>query len=152
VQSTSGQFHYRYTTFSSHLKSKVGNILVKTAGLRITLNIDGTPVASKSHTHPSHSTTSRLLTSCRIETHHRTWCLNIGCYIYDDHFLKRDSITGNPTRPKTKNQQQQITTGTETPSTRNPTRPSTSPSTHTHRDSSSRSRRVGILCSLLLCR
>jgi hypothetical protein len=63
AQSTSNQFHYRRATFSSHLKSKVGNILPKAAALRITLNIDGAPIASKSHTHPSHSTTSRLLTS-----------------------------------------------------------------------------------------
>ena len=56
------------TTFSSarrspQLKSKVGNILAKAAALRITLNIDGAPVVSRSHTHPSHSPTSRLLTS-----------------------------------------------------------------------------------------
>jgi hypothetical protein len=31
--------------------------------VRITLNFDGTPTASRSHTHPSHSQTSRLLTS-----------------------------------------------------------------------------------------
>jgi hypothetical protein len=31
--------------------------------LRITWNIDGVPVVSRSHTHPSHSQTSRLLTS-----------------------------------------------------------------------------------------
>ena len=61
-QPTSVQFHYRRVAFSSHLKSKVGKILVKTAALRITLNIDGAPIASKSHTHPSHSQTSRLLT------------------------------------------------------------------------------------------
>jgi hypothetical protein len=41
----------------------VGNILAKTAALRINLNIDDTPIASQSHTHPSHSQTSRLLTS-----------------------------------------------------------------------------------------
>ncbi len=58
-----GQFHFLRTAFSSQLKSKVGNILVKTAALWITLNIDGEPIASKSHTHPSHSQTSRLLTS-----------------------------------------------------------------------------------------
>ena len=45
------------------LKSRVGNILAKAAALRINLNLDGTPIASKSHTHPSHSQTSRLLTS-----------------------------------------------------------------------------------------
>ena len=37
AQSTSGQFHYRRADFSSQLKSKVGNILAKTAALRITL-------------------------------------------------------------------------------------------------------------------
>jgi hypothetical protein len=47
----------------SQLKSKVDNILVKNETLRISLNTDGAPVASKSHTHPSHSQTSRLLTS-----------------------------------------------------------------------------------------
>jgi hypothetical protein len=38
----------------SHLKSKCGNILAKTATLRSILNIDGVSVASRSHTHPSH--------------------------------------------------------------------------------------------------
>ena len=63
AQSTSGQFHYKRAAFSSQLKSKVGNILAKAEALRITLNIDGAPVASRSHTHPSHSQTARLLTS-----------------------------------------------------------------------------------------
>ncbi len=49
--------------FSSQLKSKVGNILTKSVALWMTLNIDGGPVSSRSHTHPSHSQTSRLLTS-----------------------------------------------------------------------------------------
>jgi hypothetical protein len=31
--------------------------------LRINLNIDGVPITSRTHTHPSHSQTSRLLTS-----------------------------------------------------------------------------------------
>ena len=48
---------------SPQLKSKIGNILAKAAALRIILNIDGAPVASRSHTHPSHSQPSRLLTS-----------------------------------------------------------------------------------------
>ena len=56
------QFHFHHTFFSSQLKSKIGNIVVKTAALRIMLNIDGTPVVSRSHTYPSHSQTSRLLT------------------------------------------------------------------------------------------
>ncbi len=40
-----------------------GHILAKAEALRITLNVDGAPVASRSHTHPSHSETARLLTS-----------------------------------------------------------------------------------------
>jgi hypothetical protein len=53
----SGQFHFRRAAFSSMLKSRVGNILDKTAALRINLNLDGAPITSKSHTHPSHSQT-----------------------------------------------------------------------------------------------
>ena len=63
AQSTSGLYHYKRAAFSSQLKSKCGNILAKAAALRITLNVDGAPVASRSHTHPSHSQTARLLTS-----------------------------------------------------------------------------------------
>ena len=58
-----GQFHFRRAAFSQQLKSKVGLALAKAAALRINLNLDGAPIASKSHTHPSHSQTSRLLTS-----------------------------------------------------------------------------------------
>ena len=57
AHSTSGQFHYRRAAFSSQLKSKIGNSLAKPAALRIILNIDGAPLASRSHTHPSHSQT-----------------------------------------------------------------------------------------------
>ena len=39
----------------SHLKSKVGHILDKVTTLRINLDIDGVPITSHSHTHPSHS-------------------------------------------------------------------------------------------------
>jgi hypothetical protein len=63
AQHDRGQFHDRRAAFSSQLKSKVGNILAKAAELRITLNIDGAPITSKSHTHPSHSQNSSLLTS-----------------------------------------------------------------------------------------
>ncbi len=58
-----GQFHYLRATFSSQLTSKCGNIFAKDVALRIILNIDDTPVSSRSHSHPSHSQTSRLLTS-----------------------------------------------------------------------------------------
>jgi hypothetical protein len=58
-----GFFHYRQSVFSSKFKSRVENILTKVVGLRINLNLDGSPIASKSHTHPLHSQTSCLLTS-----------------------------------------------------------------------------------------
>ncbi len=61
VQTQRGMFHLRHLAFSAHLK--VGITLAKVAVLRINLNIDGTPVTSRTHTHPSHSETSRLLTS-----------------------------------------------------------------------------------------
>ena len=56
-------FHFRRAAFYSQLKSKVGTILAKATALRINLNIDGAPIASRSHTHPLHSQTSRLLSS-----------------------------------------------------------------------------------------
>ncbi len=59
----SSYFHFRYAVFSSILKSKFGNILDKAGALRINLNLDGSPITSQSHTHPSYSKTSRLLTS-----------------------------------------------------------------------------------------
>ena len=58
-----GMFHYRRAAFSAHLKAKVDSTLAKAAALRINLNIDGAPITSRTHTHPSHSQTSRLLTS-----------------------------------------------------------------------------------------
>jgi hypothetical protein len=57
VQHDRDQFHYRRTVFSSQVKFKCGNILGKDATLGIILNIDGTPVESRSQTHPSHSKT-----------------------------------------------------------------------------------------------
>jgi hypothetical protein len=57
----------RTSTFASvvlnQIKSKCGLLLAKAATLRVTLNLDGSPITSNSHTHPSHSQTSRLLTS-----------------------------------------------------------------------------------------
>ena len=52
----------RRSPHSSSL-SKVGHILVKSVVLRINLNIDGESIPSRSYTYPSHSQTSRLLTS-----------------------------------------------------------------------------------------
>ena len=56
-------FYYLRTAVSVQLKSKVGLTLAKAAALRITLNLDGTPIILRTHTYPSHSQTSRLLTS-----------------------------------------------------------------------------------------
>ena len=47
-ESTSGLFHFHRVAFSSTLKVKVGSTLDKAVGLRITLNIDGTFITSKS--------------------------------------------------------------------------------------------------------
>ena len=63
AQSDRVQFHFRRADFLQQLKSKVDLALTKAAVLRINLNLDGAPIASKSHTLPSHSQTSRLLTS-----------------------------------------------------------------------------------------
>jgi hypothetical protein len=63
AQTNCGMFHYRREAFSVQLKSKVGLALAKAAALRITINLDGAPIVSKSHTHTSHSQTSRPLTS-----------------------------------------------------------------------------------------
>jgi hypothetical protein len=63
AQHDSGQFHFRRATYFVNLKSKRGNLLAKSAVLRITLNLDGAPITSKSRTQTSHSQTSRLLTS-----------------------------------------------------------------------------------------
>jgi hypothetical protein len=60
AQHNSGLSHFHRSTYSTQLD---GNLLVKTTTLRINLNLDGAPITSKAHTHPSHSQTSRLLTS-----------------------------------------------------------------------------------------
>jgi hypothetical protein len=62
-QSNGGLFHLRRVASSGTLKAKVGNTLTKVVVLRVNLNIDGSHITSKTHTHPSHSQTSRLLTS-----------------------------------------------------------------------------------------
>jgi hypothetical protein len=42
------QFDFRRVVFSSLVKARVGLALAKAAVLRITLNLDGTPITSKS--------------------------------------------------------------------------------------------------------
>jgi len=71
-------YHFRRAAFFSQLQSRVGHILAKAAALRINLNIDGGPIASRSHTHPSHSQTSRVLTSSLsfgVPVPHSTQCI-----------------------------------------------------------------------------
>ncbi len=66
--------HIRYST----LALSFHNILAKTAALRINLNFDVSPISSQSHTHPSHSKTSRLLTSSLslgVPVPRRTQCM-----------------------------------------------------------------------------
>ncbi len=63
AQTDRGQFHFHRAAFSQQLKNKVVLTLAKAAALRNNLNLDGVPITSKSHSHPSHSQTSRLLTS-----------------------------------------------------------------------------------------
>jgi hypothetical protein len=62
AQLTSGFFHFRRAALSSSLKAKL--VWLSPDQLCcLVLNLDGAPIASKFHTHPSHSQTSRLLTS-----------------------------------------------------------------------------------------
>ena len=61
AQPNSGQFHFHRPVFSSELRATVGTTVVKSPSLSVNLNLDGSPITSKAHTHPSHSQTSRLL-------------------------------------------------------------------------------------------
>ena len=63
AQSNRGTFHFKRAAFLGQLKAKIGSSLAKAAAMRVNLNIDGAPITSHSHTHPSHSQASRLLTS-----------------------------------------------------------------------------------------
>jgi hypothetical protein len=55
VQTDRDLFNFRHTSFSSQLKTRVVLVLTKVADLCISLNLDGAPITSKSHNHPSHS-------------------------------------------------------------------------------------------------
>ena len=63
AQSDRGYFHFLRVAFLAQFKSRVVLTLTKTVALRITINLDGVPITSTTHTHPSHSQISRLLTS-----------------------------------------------------------------------------------------
>ena len=85
ITSTSGRLHSDFVLLlflQAHRETDLffvcGNILDEAAALRIILNIDDTPVSSRSHTHPSHSQTSRLLTSSLslgVPVPHTTQCM-----------------------------------------------------------------------------
>ncbi len=63
IAGTSGRLHSEFVRLLFLQAHRETEALTKAAVLRINLNLDGTSIASKSHTHPSHSQTSRLLTS-----------------------------------------------------------------------------------------
>ncbi len=75
IASTSGRLHSGFIRIlqthretdrffaASGVQSRVSSIFTKATTLRINLNLDGVPITSKSHDHPSHSQTSHLLTS-----------------------------------------------------------------------------------------
>jgi hypothetical protein len=68
IASTSGRLHSEFVRLlflQAHRETDrfFAASGVKEPALRITLNLDGSSIISKSHTHPSHSQTSRLLTS-----------------------------------------------------------------------------------------
>ena len=63
AQSDRGYFHFRRSVFLAQIKSRGVLTLAKAVVLHITFNLDGTTITSTTHTHPSHSQISRLLTS-----------------------------------------------------------------------------------------
>ena len=69
AQSNRGTLHFKSAAFLGQLKAKSGSILAKAAARRVNLNIDGAPITSRSHTHPSHSQESRLLAFHHTDIH-----------------------------------------------------------------------------------
>ena len=64
VQHTSGGiFTFKRAAFLTQLKAKVDSSLAKAAAMCVNLNIDGAPITSRSHTHPSHSQSSECIHS-----------------------------------------------------------------------------------------
>ena len=53
-------FFFCFSKFEN-TNCKVGSTLAKAAALRVNLSIDGAPITSRAHTHPSHSQTSRIV-------------------------------------------------------------------------------------------
>jgi hypothetical protein len=63
AQHNRGQCHFRSAVFSSQLEAMVGGSLARASALRVGLGVGGATIASGSRARPSHSWTSRLLTS-----------------------------------------------------------------------------------------
>ncbi len=66
-QSDRGLYHYHRAAVSVQLKSKVGLALAKTAVLRITLNLDGTTIISRTCEAKIHRPFSRAFTNSVYE-------------------------------------------------------------------------------------
>jgi hypothetical protein len=83
-------------TCAPFLKTKVGHILTKAAALHINLYIDGSPIASRSHTHPSHS---------QVSFHRHAYI----CILFSSHFIinkttrAKEQEGNSPSPPKGKN-------------------------------------------------
>jgi hypothetical protein len=63
VVSTSGRLHSEFVRLLFLQAHRETDRFFAASGVQLTLKLDGAPIISKSHTHPSHSQTSRLLTS-----------------------------------------------------------------------------------------
>jgi hypothetical protein len=56
-------FRFRRAAFYFQFKSKVGNILAKATAMRVNLDIDDAPIASRSRTHAPTPKASRVLST-----------------------------------------------------------------------------------------
>ena len=63
IASTSGRLHSEFVRLLFLQAHRETDRFFAASGVQLNLNIDGTPITSRTHTHPSHSQTSRLLTS-----------------------------------------------------------------------------------------
>ena len=63
ISSTFGRLHSEFVCLLFLQAHRETDRFFAASGVQLAQNIDGAPVASRSHTHPSHSQTARLLTS-----------------------------------------------------------------------------------------
>jgi hypothetical protein len=61
-----GIFTVKSEVFLTQLKAKVGSSLGKVETMCVNLNVDGTPITSRSDTHPSHSQARRVDSSTLV--------------------------------------------------------------------------------------